>query len=100
MIHKGLRVNIIILYHFTIPYFYLPVTEYSKYRAVQIISTNSQLHNLSPPGISMIRTPVAPANGEGPLKWGTVGEVNGNTGSTTLTGHSLSELQFSTVILS
>lgn len=33
----------------------------------------------------MIRTPVALANAEGPLRWRTLGEVNGNTGSTTLT---------------
>ena len=41
----------------------------------------------------MIRTAVAPANGQGPLRWRTVGEVNGNTESSTLTGHPLLEHQ-------
>lgn len=55
---------------------------------VQIRRKKLQLYNLCNFGINMIKTPVTPANGEGPLMWRTVGKVDRDTRRSTCKGHS------------
>ena len=59
---------------------------------MQVISKILQLQKLGMPDANMIRTPIAPANGEGPLRWRMVGEVDGIMEYNTLTGDSIPEL--------